>query len=51
MLVIKKVKILIEPVTPYLKALDAINPMDSAFYNALSAGITGTMVGYRLSIL
>lgn len=34
-----------EPVTPYLKALDAINPMDSAFHNALSAGITGAMVG------
>jgi imidazolonepropionase-like amidohydrolase len=34
-----------EPVTPYLKALDAINPMDSAFHNALSAGITGVMVG------
>lgn len=34
-----------EPITPYLKALDAINPMDSAFHNALSAGITGLMVG------
>ncbi len=34
-----------EPLTPYLKALDAINPMDSAFHNALSAGITGLMVG------
>lgn len=34
-----------EPVTPYLKALDAINPMDSAFHNALSAGITSVMVG------
>lgn len=33
------------PTTPYLKALDAINPMDSAFHNALSAGITGVMVG------
>lgn len=33
------------PVTPYLKALDAINPMDSAFHNALSAGVTGVMVG------
>lgn len=33
------------PITPYLKALDAINPMDSAFHNALSAGITGLMVG------
>ena len=34
-----------EPITPYLKALDAINPMDSSFHNALSAGITGLMVG------
>lgn len=34
-----------EPITPYLKAVDAINPMDSAFHNALSAGITGLMVG------
>ena len=34
-----------EPITPYLKAIDAINPMDSAFHNALSAGITGLMVG------
>lgn len=34
-----------EPITPYLKALDATNPMDSAFHNALSGGITGVMVG------
>lgn len=34
-----------EPITPFLKALDAINPMDSSFHNALSAGITGLMVG------
>lgn len=34
-----------QPVTPYLKALDAVNPMDSAFHNALSAGITTVMVG------
>ena len=34
-----------EPVTPYLKALDAINPMDSAFHNAVRAGITSAMVG------
>ena len=33
------------PITPYLRALDGINPMDSAFYNALSTGITGVMVG------
>ncbi len=34
-----------QPITPYLKALDAVNPMDSAFHNALSAGITTVMVG------
>ena len=34
-----------DPITPYLKALDAVNPMDSALHNALSAGITGVMVG------
>ncbi|MDF2685826.1 MAG: amidohydrolase [Clostridia bacterium] len=34
-----------EPVTPYLKAIDAINPMDSAFHNAIKAGITSIMVG------
>lgn len=34
-----------QPLTPYLKALDAVNPMDSAFHNALSAGITTVMAG------
>ena len=34
-----------QPVIPYLKALDAVNPMDPAFHNALSAGITAVMVG------
>lgn len=33
------------PVTPALRAVDAINPMDSAFHNALAAGITGVMAG------
>lgn len=33
------------PVTPYLRGLDGVNAMDSAFYNALSSGITGIMVG------
>ena len=33
------------PLTPCLRAIDAINPMDSAFHNALAAGITGAMVG------
>jgi len=34
-----------EPITPYIKALDAINPMDSAFHNAIKTGITAVMVG------
>ena len=33
------------PVTPYLQAIDAINPMDPAFHNAIAAGITSVMVG------
>ena len=33
------------PVTPTMRAIDAINPMDSAFHNALAVGITGVMVG------
>lgn len=33
------------PLTPCLRAIDAIDPMDSAFHNALAAGITGVMVG------
>ena len=34
-----------DPVTPYIRGLDAINPMDSAFHNAISSGITSMMVG------
>lgn len=33
------------PITPCLRGIDAINPMDSAFHNALAVGITGVMVG------
>lgn len=33
------------PVTPALRALDAINPMDAAFHDAIEAGITSVMVG------
>ncbi len=33
------------PITPCMRALDAINPMDGAFHNALAVGITGVMVG------
>lgn len=34
-----------DPLTPCLRAIDAIDPMDSAFHNALAAGITGVMTG------
>ena len=34
-----------DPITPYLRAVDAINPMDAAFHNAVRAGITGAMIG------
>lgn len=33
------------PITPECKALDAINPLDPAFHNAIQAGITSVMVG------
>ncbi len=33
------------PITPTVRGLDSINPMDSAFHNAIAAGITGVMVG------
>lgn len=33
------------PVTPAIRGIDSINPMDSAFHNAIAAGITGVMVG------
>lgn len=34
-----------DPITPTMRAIDCINPMDSAFHNALAAGITGVMAG------
>lgn len=34
-----------KPVTPELRAIDAINPMDPAFHEAIAAGITSVMVG------
>jgi imidazolonepropionase-like amidohydrolase len=34
-----------KPVTPYIRALEAINPMDKAFHSAIKAGITSVMVG------
>ena len=35
----------VNPITPYLRAIDAINPMDDAFHDALKAGITSAMIG------
>ncbi len=33
------------PITPFIRGIDSINPMDSAFHNAIAAGITGVMAG------
>lgn len=33
------------PITPSLRAIDAINPMDAAFHEAIAAGITGVLAG------
>lgn len=35
----------VEPVTPWLRSIDAINPMDAAFDDAVRAGITTVMAG------
>lgn len=35
----------VEAVTPFLRAIDAINPMDAAFDDAVRAGITSAMIG------
>lgn len=35
----------VNPVTPYLRAIDAINTMDAAFDDAVRAGITAAMIG------
>lgn len=34
-----------DPITPYIRGLDGINPMDSAFHNAICSGITSVMAG------
>ena len=31
------------PITPTLRAIDAVNPMDPAFHDAIKAGITAVM--------
>lgn len=33
------------PITPAIRGIDSINPMDSAFHNAVASGVTGAMVG------
>lgn len=33
------------PLTPHLRALDAVNPMDPAFHDAIIAGVTSLMTG------
>lgn len=35
----------VNPVTPWLRAVDAINSMDAAFHDAVRAGITAAMIG------
>ncbi len=35
----------VDPITPYLRAIDAINTMDAAFDDAVKAGITAAMIG------
>ncbi len=35
----------VNPITPYLRAIDAINTMDAAFGEAVRAGITCAMIG------
>ncbi len=35
----------VNSVTPHLRAIDAINPMDDAFHDAIKAGITSAMIG------
>ncbi len=35
----------VDPITPHMRAIDAINPEDEAFNDALSSGITALMTG------
>lgn len=36
---------MVHPITPMLRAIDAINTMDAAFHDAVRAGITAAMIG------
>lgn len=35
----------VNPITPYLRSIDAVNTMDAAFDDAVRAGITSAMIG------
>lgn len=35
----------VDPITPHLRAIDAINPIDASFEDAVRAGITSAMIG------
>ena len=35
----------VDPVTPQMRAIDSINPMDEAFFNAIKAGVTSARTG------
>ncbi|MBQ3504505.1 MAG: amidohydrolase [Oscillospiraceae bacterium] len=36
---------IVDPVTPHLRAIDSINPMDEAFTNAIRGGVTAACTG------
>lgn len=36
---------MVHPITPMLRAIDAVNTMDAAFHDAVEAGITAAMIG------
>ena len=36
---------IVEPLTPQMRAIDSINPMDEAFANALAGGVTAAVTG------
>jgi len=36
---------IVDPITPHLRAIDSINPMDEAFGNALRGGVTAACTG------
>ena len=36
---------IVDPITPHLRAIDSINPMDEAFPNALRGGVTAACTG------